>query len=106
MSRKYENKIYDQLKNYRRIAEEVKKIIKKIDPEAKIYVFGSVVRGKFTGASDIDILVITYKIDKKYDIMVNVYREIDAPIELHIVTQEMYERWYKKFINEKELVNI
>lgn len=44
-------------------------------------------RGDFTGASDIDILVVTEKVDRKYDMMVRVYRE-------------GYERWYKRFIDE------
>ncbi|WP_292000331.1 hypothetical protein [Caldivirga sp.] len=28
-----------------------------------------------------------------------IYSEIDAPIQVHIVTQEQYERWYRRFIN-------
>jgi len=43
---------------------------------------------------------------KKYEIMVNVYKNVEAPIELHIVTPDMYKRWYKRFIDEKEMVKI
>jgi len=94
------------LENYRVIAGEVKKIVTEFDPQAEVYVFGSVVRGNYTVASDIDILVITEKTDKKYEIMTRVYRSIDAPIELHIVTKKLYEGWYKRFIKEHELLKI
>jgi predicted nucleotidyltransferase len=100
------SKIYNQLKNWKEIAKRVKEIVSRIDPSAEIYVFGSVVRGEYTGASDIDILVITNNIEKKYEIMVKVYKEIDAPVELHIVTPEQYRRWYMRFVNEDELVKI
>ena len=94
------------LKNWRRIAEKVKTIVHEIDPDAKVYVFGSVVRGRFTGASDIDVLIVTKRIDRKYEIMARVYSELEAPLELHIVTPDMFRKWYKRFINEKELIQI
>jgi predicted nucleotidyltransferase len=97
---------YMQLLNWKNIARRVKDIIHRIDPAAKIYVFGSVVKGRITGASDIDILVITNNIDRKYDMMVAVYREIEAPVELHIVTPEKFMGWYKRFIDEENLVEI
>lgn len=98
--------ILNMLKNYREIVKEVKGVVKEIDPSAEVYVFGSVVRGTYTAASDIDVLVIVKDISKKYKIMVEVYRRIDAPIELHVVTSTMFERWYKRFIPENELVKI
>ncbi len=106
MSKPYEFKILNYLRNNRKIAELVKKIVKKIDPNAEVYLFGSTVTGKYTGASDIDILVVTSSLDKKHDIMVEVYRSTEAPIELHIVTQQQFQKWYKRFISEKELVRV
>lgn len=106
MSKPYEYRIYGLLENYKKVLKKVKEIVHSIDPVAEIYVFGSVVRGEFTGASDIDVLIITKNIEKKYEIMVNVYKNVEAPIELHIVTPDMYRRWYKRFIDEKELVRI
>jgi len=94
------------LKHYRRIAGMVKDIVMNFDPNAKIIVFGSVVRGKFTGASDIDILIITERIDLKYDIMVAVYKQIEAPIELHVITNKQFNDWYAKFIDQNELEEI
>jgi len=104
--KKYEEKIMEYLKNYMYVAHKVKEIIRKTDPDAKIYVFGSVVKGKYTASSDIDILVVTKDIKKKDQMKVNVYKEIDAPIELHIVTSEKFYTWYKKFIKTDEIIEI
>ena len=106
MSKPYELRVLEYLKNYRKVAELVKDIIRRIDPEAEIYVFGSVVTGRFIGASDIDILVVTNAIDKKYEMIVEVYKSTEAPIELHIVTPQQFKKWYKRFISENEIVRI
>ncbi|MCC6054002.1 MAG: nucleotidyltransferase domain-containing protein [Thermosphaera sp.] len=106
MSTQYKSNL-EYLKNYLVVAERVKEIVKLLDPSAKIYVFGSVVRGLYTASSDIDILIITENVNLKYDIMVAVYRElIDAPIQLHVVTPELYERWYKRFIKPGEIIEV
>jgi len=39
----------------------------------------------------------------KYDIMVAVYREVEAPVELHVTTPELFERWYRRFVRPEEL---
>jgi len=65
--KKYEEKIMEYLKNYMYVAHKVKEIIRKTDPDAKIYVFGSVVKGKYTASSDIDILVDFEKEGKTFD---------------------------------------
>jgi len=62
--KKYEDRIMEYLKNYMHIALKVKEIIKRIDPDAKICVFGSVVKGNYTASSDIDILIVTKDIEK------------------------------------------
>lgn len=95
------------MRNYREVAKKVGSIVERFDPEARVYVFGSVVRGNYTAASDIDILVVTTKINLKYELMVAVYREfIDAPIELHVVTPDLYDKWYKRFIKPEEIVEV
>ncbi len=53
MSRSYEDTLLEYLQNYMKIARKVKEIVKKVDPNARVYVFGSVVKGKYTAASDI-----------------------------------------------------
>ncbi|MEM2026863.1 MAG: nucleotidyltransferase domain-containing protein [Candidatus Bathyarchaeia archaeon] len=98
-----ENKNHE---NYLKVAEKVKEIVHSIDPNARIYVFGSVVRGTATAMSDIDILVITRIIERKYDIMVKVYKAVEENVELHVVTEEILEKWYKRFIPDKELIEV
>ncbi len=106
MSKQYKTQILKYLENYLEVAKKVKQVVKTIDPEAQLYVFGSVVRRRYTAASDIDILVITKKPQLKYEIIVQAYKSTEAPIELHVVTKELFEKWYKKFIDENELVEI
>jgi len=106
LSRRYSSDILAALKNYKEIAKKVKEIVKKFDPKARVFVFGSVVRGRFTASSDIDILIVTEKVELKHEIMVEVYRSVDAPIELHIATQKQLRDWYLRFIDPKELEEI
>lgn len=106
MSKAFEDKMLDYLEKYVEVAYEVKEIVKKIDLDAKVYVFGSIVRGKYTASSDIDMLVVTERLGEKYRMMVEVYKKIDAPIELHITTPEKFTGWYKKFIQPDEMVEI
>ncbi|MCI4461727.1 MAG: nucleotidyltransferase domain-containing protein [Thermogladius sp.] len=95
------------MRNYRSVAGKVKEIVVRIDPDARVYVFGSVVRGRYTAFSDIDLLVVTEKISLKYDMMVPVYIELlDALIQLHVATPEAYERWYKRFIQPGEIIEV
>ena len=106
MSKSYDSRIFEMLSNYRAIAKQVKEIVRKFDPKAKVYVFGSIVRGRYTGASDIDIMVVTERVDLKYEIMIEVYRSIEAPVELHVITKEHLEKWYRKFIKPNEIEEV
>ena len=91
------------LRNYLEVAKRVKDIVHLIDPNARVYVFGSVVRGDYTASSDIDLLVVTPNTKLKYDVMVAVYKEVEAPVELHVTTPKDFERWYKRFIKPEEM---
>lgn len=87
-------------------AKRVKEIVKAIDPAARVYLFGSATRGRLTALSDIDILVLTEKINLKYEIIVKVYKNVEEPVELHVINEKYLEGWYKKFIRPEELVEI
>lgn len=106
MSKNYEDEILEYFKSYKEVGKKVKEIIKNLDSDAKILIFGSVVRGKYTASSDIDILVVTNKVEYKDRMRVEVYRQVKAPIELHITTPEKYRDWYLKFIEKDELYEI
>lgn len=84
-------------------AKEIKKIVKKILVDAKILIFGSVVRQDLHPDSDIDILIISSKIPddlfEQAEIKIKIKNEFpDAPFEFHLVTPQQYEYWYKHFI--------
>lgn len=93
-------------KNYEKIAKKIKMIAKKIlkDSNLKVIVFGSVVRGSYSPLSDLDILIITKKANKiKYgkfilQIKKQLGEEVNC-IEFHLVTPQIFESWYKKFID-------
>lgn len=101
LSIKYNIRKLKLLNNYMAIAKKVKEITTKFDPDAEVYVFGSVVEGRITGASDIDILIISERKELEYKIKVEVAKNIDAPIQIHFATRDQYDRWYKRFINKK-----
>ncbi|MEM2926095.1 MAG: nucleotidyltransferase domain-containing protein [Candidatus Bathyarchaeia archaeon] len=93
-------------KNYEEVARKVKGIVLSMDPRARVYVFGSVVRGEATAMSDIDILIVTEAIERKYEMMVKVYKAVEEPVELHIATKGLLERWYMRFIPKEELIEV
>ncbi len=82
------------------------KLIKRIAEEelgkAEVFVVGSVVEGRYTPASDIDILVVSENTPKsqweRSKVRAKIMREIDvfAPFEIHVVTPKEFE-WNKKF---------
>jgi len=65
--------------------------------------FGSTIKGSYTAASDIDMLIV---LDEKpnpqeeAETKAEIHMKIDAPIQLHIATQKQLETWYKKFIDK------
>ena len=101
MSIEYDLKKLKLLSDYMVVARRVKEIVTKFDPDAEVYVFGSVVKGKITGSSDIDILVISEKKDLEYKIKVEVAKNIDAPVQIHFSTLDQYNRWYRRFVDKK-----
>jgi len=113
LSRGYEvyikeaRRVKQYLDNYLEVAKEVKRIVRALLPEAEVYVFGSVVEGKATPASDIDILVVASEItlEERAAIRAEVVKKLDnPPVELHFVTLQEYENWYKRFV--KKIVKI
>jgi len=56
--------------------------------------------------SDIDVLVVTRRVKLKYDIMVAVCREVEAPVGLRAVTPEPFGRWYRRSIKPEEIEEV
>jgi len=96
------------LSKYRELAGKVKEIVKSVYPEAEVYIFGSVLSGKITALSDIDILIVSNNLSQEENlkVKVEVLREIGfgAPIELHFATQYQLKNWYRRFTVEMEKI--
>lgn len=93
-------------KNVRFYLEKIKTIIKCHDKSAKLILFGSQVKGTMKPGSDIDVLIISKlakSIKNRLKVRVKIAREIgdSTPFEIHIITPEEYEKWYKNFIDKK-----
>jgi predicted nucleotidyltransferase len=94
----------EHIKKYKEVGKKIKDFVLSIYPESKIYIFGSIIEGKATLASDIDILIVVNKISKeeRYKLKAWIYMMIKAPIELHVISEEEYNKWYKRFITKME----
>lgn len=105
MSKTFDSRKLSYLRNYEDVALRAKEVIKSEDPEATVYVFGSVVEGKYTGSSDIDLLVVTKRKEElEYKIKIKVYKNmLDAPLEIHVASPDELAHWYSRFIRPEEM---
>ena len=92
------------LRDIYKYAEKVKEIVKQRDPNARMMLFGSAVKGELRPDSDIDLLIITdiaEKLDERIKLRMEIVKILGegSPFEIHIITKEEYENWYGKFID-------
>ena len=85
-----------------RYARAIKDVVRSFDADARVYLFGSYVRGTMRPDSDIDVLVVTREASdvwRRVRIRVEVKRVIGdlTPFEIHLVTPEEFEVWYRRF---------
>lgn len=87
--------------NYMHYAKLIKRAVNLEDVE--VIVFGSILKGEYTMASDIDILIISDSIPQGLDERAKILCKISDvlgylhPFELHLVTKKEAE-WYKRLI--------
>ncbi len=93
--------------NYLDYALKIKNQAEKILKEAKVIVFGSIVKGDWHALnSDIDILVVSESIPEEWEKLRLIKHEIKSvlppfhPFQIHLATTKEYENFYKKFIKE------
>ena len=91
--------------NWRKIAERVKLAAEKLGRVDKVVVFGSVIKGKITGSSDLDIAVFydeeladKEKIRRALEILNGVDEEI-VVINIQVLTKNE-EDFFLKFVKE------
>ena len=98
----------EYLSKYREVAKRVKEVVKTDYKDAKVYVFGSTIKGRFTAASDIDILIVCDEINKDgaEHLKVKVLRSLgySVPLQIHLATTRELKEWYLKFVEEIEEV--
>ena len=84
------------LRDWRRYVDGIASSAKKIlGDDAKVYVFGSAVRGELTAISDIDILIVSKRVPRSFMERVKLKLKImdssslpdHSPFELHLVNE-------------------
>ena len=79
----------------RRVREGIKSVLNVL-PITKVILFGSYARARHTAASDVDLLVV-YRGPKRHDDYSVCWEALGIPqLELHIYTEEEYERLRSK----------
>lgn len=94
----------ETLKEWRALAERVAEAARRILPESEVYVMGSVVRGDYTGGSDIDILITSDKIPegllKRAEIKSSLEEEANLPsahkIEIHLTRRSEAQNYIRR----------
>ena len=92
------------VKNLKRVIKEISKEVKKLlGKDAKVYVFGSYLKGNFHHfLSDVDILIVSNKIknlNDKVKISLSLKEKFGYIFQFHIVNEKEFEI-YKFFIDK------
>ena len=91
------------LQNYLTYAKKIRENAERILSKPRVLVFGSVIKEDYLPNSDIDILVISpdapEDLFESTKIKVELTKDFEPGIfEIHLVTPQRYENWYKNFI--------
>lgn len=88
------------LRSWRRLAESIARVIREAYPRARVYLAGSLARGEWTAASDIDILVVLDHEPTPREaarIIEYVWEKLSLPpnhpLEIHVVGPTSLERY-------------
>ena len=89
------------IKNYRRYLPAIKRACEEVFGECELYVFGSVLTGKFTAGSDVDLLVKVKNAPKgpreraKLEVKIEELAGLPDyhPFEFHIVDEAGFKRY-------------
>jgi predicted nucleotidyltransferase len=80
-------------------------IVRGWDPSAEVYLFGSFARGAARPDSDVDVLIISDVLGKGLLSVAEAVDRITAELgvkgvfEIHVATRELFEKWYRNFID-------
>ena len=77
-------------RNLGRYLATIADVVRGLDGDAEVYLFGSVAEGRYLLSSDIDVLVVT-KLNPGKVLAALWERGIEDPFEIHVVKRDMLE---------------
>jgi len=94
----------EMVEEWRSWTSRVAKAAEDVLADAEVYVFGSVVRGDYTGGSDVDILVVSNRVPEGLGGRAKIRSKIEDkaklptshPFEIHIATPEEAKIYLRK----------
>lgn len=103
----------EMIKNWRKHANDIFTAARKLLPDARVYVFGSAVRGEAVGGSDVDVLIVSAHLSRngleRAKIRIEIERlaglPLHHPFELHLVDESEAQRYIER-IGSRELHEI
>ena len=93
--------------NYKFYCQKIKEIANESLGEARVLLFGSIVKNEWKPDSDIDILIISKNLPESFEerakMRTNIKSKIDpfSPFQIHLSTPEEFKNWYKNFLKNK-----
>ena len=100
-------KVNEQRKKYFKdplfYGKKLKKGVERSFPEARVFLFGSVIKREDKPDSDFDVLIVTKKdpddIFEQAKAKIKILKPFPHhPFELHLITPEQFKKWYQRFI--------
>ena len=84
------------LKAWRTVALRAAAAIKRIYPQAEVYLFGGAAEGRLTALSDVDLAVIIEEVgDDRGEILARIWEELEKegipqyyPLEIHVLSRD------------------
>jgi predicted nucleotidyltransferase len=97
----------EMIRNWDSYVVKIARAAKSILPDAKVYVFGSVLRGEAVGGSDVDILIVSKCMPRSNIERAEIKLRIEGlvslpphhPFELHLADEREME-WYAERVKE------
>ena len=95
--------------NYLEYARKIKEKAIEVLGEARVLVFGSIVKGNYGPNSDIDVLIISskwtgdYEKDRLIKFKIKKLAGVKHPFQIHIATPKEFQNWWQKFIKSDYL---
>jgi hypothetical protein len=98
---------FRQLLGWRDHIANLSDAVKKVLPDAEVYLFGSALEGELTANSDVDVLIVSERASgpQRHKLATMIENELKMPLlfEIHLTTRDRLE-WYRK--HAKKLTSV